>query len=159
MSKGKCCNLFSKFCQLILEENVWRSVRRICTWILGLKGLRTADHWFWSWEWELARNGGRVEAGQAIFLYVWKITDNQGFHCFLTIPEFYLWKLARSLGWLGTNWKYQECFFFPTRPRIWGWSVIIPDIWKLESVLLGCCKESSPILGLYFLPVSFSLSH
>ena len=29
-----------KFSQLILEENVWRSVWRICMWILGLKGLR-----------------------------------------------------------------------------------------------------------------------
>ena len=29
-----------KFSQLILYGNVWRSVWRICTWILGLKGLK-----------------------------------------------------------------------------------------------------------------------
>ena len=29
-----------KFSQLILEGNVWRSVWRICMWIMGLKGLR-----------------------------------------------------------------------------------------------------------------------
>ena len=29
----------TKFSQLILEGNVWRSVWRICMWILGLKGL------------------------------------------------------------------------------------------------------------------------
>ena len=30
---------FTKFSQLILKGNVWRSVWRICMWILGLKGL------------------------------------------------------------------------------------------------------------------------
>ena len=30
---------FIKFSQLILKGNVWRSVWRICMWILGLKGL------------------------------------------------------------------------------------------------------------------------
>ena len=30
---------FIKFSQLILKGNVWRSVWRICVWILGLKGL------------------------------------------------------------------------------------------------------------------------
>ena len=29
-----------KFSQLILKGNVWRSVWRICMWILGLKGLK-----------------------------------------------------------------------------------------------------------------------
>ena len=29
-----------KFSQLILKGNVWRSVWRICMWIMGLKGLR-----------------------------------------------------------------------------------------------------------------------
>ena len=29
---------FIKFSQLILKGNVWRSVWRICMWILGLKG-------------------------------------------------------------------------------------------------------------------------
>ena len=33
---------FTKFSQLILKGNVWRSVWRICMWILGLKGLITA---------------------------------------------------------------------------------------------------------------------
>ena len=33
---------FIKFSQLILKGNVWRSVWRICTWILGLKGLRNS---------------------------------------------------------------------------------------------------------------------
>ena len=32
---------FIKFSQLILKGNVWRSVWRICMWILGLKGLIT----------------------------------------------------------------------------------------------------------------------
>ena len=32
------CSLI-KFSQLILQGNVWRSVWRICMWILGLKGL------------------------------------------------------------------------------------------------------------------------
>ena len=31
---------FIKFSQLIHEGNVWRSVWRICMWILGLKGLK-----------------------------------------------------------------------------------------------------------------------
>ena len=31
---------FIKFSQLILKGNVWRSVWRICMWILGLKGLK-----------------------------------------------------------------------------------------------------------------------
>ena len=31
---------FIKFSQLILKGDVWRSVWRICMWILGLKGLR-----------------------------------------------------------------------------------------------------------------------
>ena len=31
---------FIKFSQLILKVDVWRSVWRICMWILGLKGLR-----------------------------------------------------------------------------------------------------------------------
>ena len=34
---------FIKFSQLILKGNVWRSVWRICMWILGLKGLKTID--------------------------------------------------------------------------------------------------------------------
>ena len=32
---------FIKFSQLILKVDVWRSVWRICMWILGLKGLTT----------------------------------------------------------------------------------------------------------------------
>ena len=32
---------FIKFSLLILKGNVWRSVWRICMWILGLKGLKT----------------------------------------------------------------------------------------------------------------------
>ena len=32
---------FIKFSQLILKGDVWRSVWRICMWILGLKGLTT----------------------------------------------------------------------------------------------------------------------
>ena len=34
---------FIKFSQLILQGNVWRSVWRICMWILGVKGLRSND--------------------------------------------------------------------------------------------------------------------
>ena len=30
-----------KFSQLIVKGDVWRSVWRICMWILGLKGLKT----------------------------------------------------------------------------------------------------------------------
>ena len=40
---------FIKFSQHILWGNVWRSVWRICMWILGLKGLMTSSHlacWF-----------------------------------------------------------------------------------------------------------------
>ena len=38
---------FIKFSQLIHEGNVWRSVWRICMWILGLKGL-TSMNWSFS---------------------------------------------------------------------------------------------------------------
>ena len=38
--KEKMLWSFIKFSQLILEGNIWRSVWRICSWILGLKGLR-----------------------------------------------------------------------------------------------------------------------
>ena len=34
----------NKFSQLILEGNLWRSVWRICMWILGLKGLTCCKH-------------------------------------------------------------------------------------------------------------------
>ena len=34
---------FIKFCQLILKGDVWRSVWRICMWILGLKGLNSVN--------------------------------------------------------------------------------------------------------------------
>ena len=37
--KDKMPWCFIKFSQLILKGNVWRSVWRICMWILGLKGL------------------------------------------------------------------------------------------------------------------------
>ena len=36
---------FIKFSQLILKGDVWRSVWRICIWILGLKGLITYLFW------------------------------------------------------------------------------------------------------------------
>ena len=37
---------FIKFSQLILKGNIWRSVWRICMWILGLKGLmQTCIDW------------------------------------------------------------------------------------------------------------------
>ena len=35
----KILRSFIKFPQLILIRNVWRSVWRLCMWILGLKGL------------------------------------------------------------------------------------------------------------------------
>ena len=35
---------FIKFSQLIVKGDVWRSVSRICMWILGLKGLRILQH-------------------------------------------------------------------------------------------------------------------
>ena len=38
---------FTKFSQLIFQGNVWRSVWRICMWILGLKGLT----WFANRQW------------------------------------------------------------------------------------------------------------
>ena len=42
ITKEKMPWSFIKFSQLILKGNVWRSVWRICMWILGLKGLTTA---------------------------------------------------------------------------------------------------------------------
>ena len=39
ITKEKMLWSFIKFSQHILHENVWRSVWRICMWILGLKGL------------------------------------------------------------------------------------------------------------------------
>ena len=39
-SQGKNLWSFIKFSQLILQGNVWRSVWRICMWILGPKGLK-----------------------------------------------------------------------------------------------------------------------
>ena len=46
---------FIKFSQLILKGNVWRSVWRICMWILGLKGLTvlTVITIFALWPWDL----------------------------------------------------------------------------------------------------------
>ena len=35
---------FIKFSQLIVKGDVWRSVWRICMWILGLKGLSILQH-------------------------------------------------------------------------------------------------------------------
>ena len=43
ITKEKMPGSFIKFSQLILKGNVWRSVWRICMWILGLKGLKTID--------------------------------------------------------------------------------------------------------------------
>ena len=40
LTKEKIPWSFIKFSQLILKGNAWRSVWRICMWILGLKGLR-----------------------------------------------------------------------------------------------------------------------
>ena len=39
ITKEKMRQCFIKFSQVILKGNVWRSVWRICMWILGLKGL------------------------------------------------------------------------------------------------------------------------
>ena len=39
ITKEKMPCYFIKFSQLILKGNVWRSVWRICMWILGLKGV------------------------------------------------------------------------------------------------------------------------
>ena len=49
---------FIKFSQLILKGNVWRSVWRICTWILGLKGLRWwVINWLYMiWDWVFTLN-------------------------------------------------------------------------------------------------------
>ena len=52
ITKEKMLWSFTKFFQLILKGSVWRSVWRICIWILGLKGLRF-EQWlivggFWS---------------------------------------------------------------------------------------------------------------
>ena len=38
--KRECLDVFFNFSQLIVKGNVWRSVWRICMWILGLKGLK-----------------------------------------------------------------------------------------------------------------------
>ena len=43
ITKEKMPRLFIKVSQLILKGNVWRSVWRICMWILGLKGLRLTE--------------------------------------------------------------------------------------------------------------------
>ena len=43
ITKEKMPGSFIKSSQLILKGNVWRSVWRICMWILGLKGLKTID--------------------------------------------------------------------------------------------------------------------
>ena len=40
ITEEKMPRLFIKVSQLILKGNVWRSVWRICMWIMGLKGLR-----------------------------------------------------------------------------------------------------------------------
>ena len=40
ITKEKMPWSFIKFCQLILQKNVWISVWRICMWMLGLKGLK-----------------------------------------------------------------------------------------------------------------------
>ncbi len=41
LPKENLFDIFIKFSQLILYENVWRSVGRICMWILELKGVKT----------------------------------------------------------------------------------------------------------------------
>ena len=43
ITKEKMPRSFIKVSQLILKGNVWRSVWRICMWILGLKGLRDIE--------------------------------------------------------------------------------------------------------------------
>ena len=43
ITKEKMLRSAVKFSQLILLGNVWRSVWRICMWILGLKGLTGCD--------------------------------------------------------------------------------------------------------------------
>ena len=40
INKEKMPRSFIKFFQLILKGNVWRSVWRICMWILGLEGVK-----------------------------------------------------------------------------------------------------------------------
>ena len=47
---GKMPWSFIKFSQLIHEGNVWRSVWRICMWILGFKGLTKICHTNLSWD-------------------------------------------------------------------------------------------------------------
>ena len=55
ITKEKMPRSFIKFSQLILKGNVWRSVWRICMWILGLKGLKLTYH-------------AKSRFGQAIFI-------------------------------------------------------------------------------------------
>ena len=104
---------------------------------------------------------------QAVFLCVWKTPDNQGSHCFLTIPEFvYLWKLAwnctitNSLGWLGTNyWEFRECFFFSNTSQNLG--MISNHSWHLKiwiSIVGDIAGNQIQSFDFSFLPVSFSLS-
>ena len=47
ITEGKTLWSFIKFSQLILEGSVWRSVWRICVWILEHKGLKLTQimHW------------------------------------------------------------------------------------------------------------------
>ena len=40
INKGKNLRSFIKFSKQILKGNAWKSVWRICMWILGLKGIR-----------------------------------------------------------------------------------------------------------------------
>ena len=48
ITKEKMPWFFIKLSQLILKENVWRSVWRICMWMLGLKGL-TFNNKLFTW--------------------------------------------------------------------------------------------------------------
>ena len=42
VAKRKMSQSFIKFSKPVVKENVWRSVLRICMWILGCKGLRAS---------------------------------------------------------------------------------------------------------------------
>ena len=46
VAKRKMSQSFIKFSKPVLKENVWRSVWRICMWILGCKGPRASAKGF-----------------------------------------------------------------------------------------------------------------
>ena len=59
---------FIKFCQLVLKGDVWRSVWRICKWILGLNGLKSEARIFYFTAYTLYKPADMT----ILFIYMWK---------------------------------------------------------------------------------------